>query len=347
MNQALVAIITAPVLCAGFLFYFGRVARRVGLVDVPDARKRHRQSVPLVGGLAVWASLIVLVLLSSVSLGSYRILAFCLLIILAIGLLDDLKEVSAHLRIVVQIVVASILVYFGDVVVRSVGEVFFVAKPYGLGYAAIPFSIVAVVGTINAFNMIDGHDGLAGFMLVIPLAALTGLCYFSGVPYWSLVLLITVTLLPFLFFNLGFAGSNCKVFLGDAGSMSLGLLLVFLLIRFSHPEEGVLKVTSAPWLIALPLLDMIGVMVFRMREGRSPFHSDRFHIHHLLLGLGWSEVRVLTVLILTQLSFTLIGVFGSLFDWSDGLLVWICFLILAGYLKLLSLLRKQIALRRV
>jgi len=347
MNQALVAVIAAPLLCAGLLFYFGRVARRVGLVDVPDARKRHRQSVPLVGGLAIWASIIVLLLLTSASLGSYRILAFCLLIIFAIGLLDDLKEVSAYLRIIVQVVVVSILVYFGDVVVRSVGEVFFVARPYGLGHAAIPFSIIAVMGTINAFNMIDGHDGLAGSMFVIPLVALTGLCYFNGFPYWPMLLLITLTLIPFLFFNLGFAGGNRKVFLGDAGSMSLGLLLVFLLIRFSHPEVGVLKVTSAPWLIALPLLDMIGVMVFRVREGRSPFHSDRFHIHHLLLGLGWSEARLLIVLVLTQLSFTLIGVFGTVWHWNDGLLMWSCFLILAGYLKLLSLLRRQIALRSV
>jgi len=347
MNQALVAVIAAPVLCTGFLFYFVRLARRVGLVDVPDARKRHSQSVPVVGGLAIWASLILLVLLTPVSLDDHRILTFCLLIILATGFLDDLKEVSANRRILIQIVVATILVYFGDVVVRSLGEVFFVAKPYGLGHAAIPFSIIAVVGTINAFNMIDGQDGLSGSMFVLPLAALMGLSYFHGFPYWPMLLLITLTLIPFLFFNLGLAGSNRKVFLGDAGSMSLGLLLVFLLVRLSHPEVGVLKVTSAPWLIALPLLDMMGVMVFRMREGRSPFDSDRFHIHHLLLGLGWSETKVLIVLVLTQLSFTLVGVFGTVWQWNDGLLMWSCFLILAGYLKLLSSLRKQIALRSV
>jgi UDP-GlcNAc:undecaprenyl-phosphate GlcNAc-1-phosphate transferase len=220
------------------------------------------------------------------------------------------------------------------------GEVFFIAKPYGLGWAAVPFSVIAVVGTINAFNMSDGHDGLAGSFLLIVFGALTILSALSGSNYAGPLAVITVTLIPFLLFNLmSVVGRERQVFLGDAGSMSLGLLAAFFLIELSKAGTDVVKVTAAPWLIGLPLLDMVGVMVFRIKRKRSPFQSDRSHLHHLLVGIGWSKYRVLFVLVMVQLGFALVGVIGTFGNWNDGILMWGSFGMLLLYLGLVSRIR--------
>jgi len=331
----------SPIICVLLVLYFSRIALRVGLIDDPDHRKQHRNSVPLVGGLAIWTSLAVVALLFPVPVGDHRLLLLCLLIILMTGVLDDFRELSARVRIIIQMIIASALVYFGDTVVRSLGEVFFIAQPYGLGYAAIPFSIVAIVGTINAFNMIDGHDGLSGGLISVSLLALAGLSFLRADDHALALVVIVLTVLSFLWFNLGWAGERRRVFLGDAGSMSLGLLVGFLLIKLSAPEVGVVKVAAAPWLIALPLLDMFGVMGFRIKEGRSPFHSDRTHIHHLLLAQGWGKSKVLLVLLFTQVILASVGMVGSIRNWNDGLMIWGAFVILGGYFLLLSKLRSS------
>ena len=341
MRASALIMILSSGLCAFLLFYLGAVAKRIGLVDIPDARKQHDQPVQLVGGLAIWGSLITVGLLVPASLGEFRILLFCVFLILITGLLDDYKEIQPTIRIIVQVICGFVLVYFGGSVVTSLGEVFFLAKPYGLGLAAIPFSIIAVVGTINAFNMCDGHDGLAGSLLLIGFGSLTILAVMNGSAYAVMLAIIALTLVPFLIFNLGgIVGKNRQVFLGDAGSMSLGLLAVFFLIELSKVGTGVVKVTAAPWLIALPLLDMMGVMIFRIKRNKSPFQPDRFHIHHLLIDLGWSKNKVLSVLVLVQLGFALIGIVGTLCNWNDGVLMWSAFGVLFLYLGVIARLRE-------
>jgi len=155
----------------------------------------------------------------------------------------------------------------------SKGDILFSGHSQGLGIIAAPFTIIAIVGVINAFNMIDGLDGLAGGIALITLGAFILLLHLQpGVTHTLplLYLLATVTTV-FLVFNLEFLVVRYRqVFLGDAGSMFLGLVCVYFLIDFTRPGDEVINVTSAAWIIGFPLLDMMSVMLLRIIKGQSP-----------------------------------------------------------------------------
>ena len=323
----------AAIICALLIVTLSRVARRVGLVDSPNARKLHPQPIPLVGGISFSTALVSGLLASSIPLNEYRVLFLCSLAIVIVGILDDYQELKASHKFLVQIVIAFVLVYLGETVIRSVGEVFFYAKPYGLGILAVPFSVLAIVGTINAFNMSDGHDGLAGMYFLVGIAALFFLSDYHGGRDTTIFLVLFASILPYLVFNFAeIVGRDRQVFLGDAGSTVLGLVLVYFLIEFSKTENSVLKVAAAPWIIGMPLLDMTAVLIFRLRTRTSPLIADRSHIHHLLLELGISKFGVLGILVASQLIFAAIGVAGTIWNWNDGILIWSCFALLGLYI---------------
>ena len=122
-----------------------------------------------------------------------------------------------------------------------------------------------------------------------------------------------------------------------------GLVLVFFLIKTSATDATILKVSAAPWLIGVPLLDMIAVLIFRLQKGMSPLKADRLHIHHLLHEVGFSKFQVLGLLIFLQLIFAFVGIAGTIWAWNDGILLWSCFFILASYLIAASQVRSSIA----
>ena len=341
-------LLVATTVCIVLLVSLARVAKSIGLVDIPNDRKLHGQPIPLVGGIAVCTALVAGLLVSTIPLSEYRVLFLCMLAITILGVLDDYRELDARSKFWMQLATAFVLVYFGDTVIRSVGEVFFYAKPYGLGIFAIPFSVFAIVGTVNAINMSDGHDGLAGLYLVVGIVALLILSNYHGQRDIRILLLVLVSVLPFLVFNFAeFVGREKQIFLGDAGSTALGLILVYFLIDLSKPENSVLKVAAAPWIIGMPLLDMMAVLCFRLRKRASPLIADRLHVHHLLLELGVSKYGVLAILGITQVVFVGVGVVGTIWQWNDGILIWSCFILLAVYVWIASVARAAIAKRTI
>jgi UDP-GlcNAc:undecaprenyl-phosphate/decaprenyl-phosphate GlcNAc-1-phosphate transferase len=330
--------------CAILILFLTPVARRHGLVDEPSSRKRHKNSVPLIGGISIFGALLIALLSSHISLSEYRIFFLALFILMTTGLLDDYNEIDAKKKFFLQIGVALILVFLDGVVIRNLGEVFFYAKPYGLGLFAIPFSIVAIVGVINAINMSDGHDGLAGCYFVLAAAGLIVLQFLKGAGINQILVVVLAAVLPFLVFNFAeLVGSKRQVFLGDAGSTVLGLVLVFFLIKTSAGDVDILNVSAAPWLIGVPLMDMVAVLIFRLQKRMSPLKADRLHIHHLLLEVGCSKFEVLGLLIFLQLIFAFVGIAGTIWAWNDGVLLWGCFVILASYLIVASKMRSSVA----
>jgi UDP-GlcNAc:undecaprenyl-phosphate/decaprenyl-phosphate GlcNAc-1-phosphate transferase len=332
------------VLCSSFLLWIlAPFARRHELVDQPSSRKQHKNFVPLIGGMSIFGALLIVLLLSSFPLGEFRVLFLALFILMTTGLLDDYNEIDAKKKFFLQVMVALILVLLDDVVIRSLGEIFFYSKPYGLGFFAIPFSVIAIVGVINAINMSDGHDGLAGSYFVLTAAGLIVLQFLNGTGINQILVLAIAAVLPFLVFNFAeLVGPKRQVFLGDAGSTALGLLLVFFLINLSKPDIIILKVSAAPWLIGVPLLDLVAVLIFRLQKGMSPLEADRLHIHHLLLEVGRSKFQVLGLLIFLQLIFAFVGIVGTIWDWNDGILLWSCFVVLAIYLGSASWMRARL-----
>ncbi|MDP7156333.1 MAG: hypothetical protein QF631_08295 [Arenicellales bacterium] len=325
----------AITIAASLLYFLTPIAHNIGLIDKPDSRKHHQQSTPLTGGIAIAFAFGMAALFLPIGLGSYRIFFFSLITVVIIGTFDDHRDISAKIKILFQFAVATLLVLVDDKVVLVIGDIFFSGHSQGLGILAAPFTIIAIVGVINAFNMIDGHDGLTGGVTLISFGVFIYLLNLHScmVDTHALLYLLATVTTVFLVFNLEFlVGRYRQVFLGDAGSMFLGLVCVYFLINLSREGDEVLNVTSAAWVIGLPLLDMMSVTILRLSKGRSPLKADRLHIHHVLLDLGFGKYTVLVMLLSLHLIFTLIGLFGTLYDWPDGILFWGMFVVLALYI---------------
>ncbi len=277
-------------------------AYRHGLLDMPAGRKDHAYPTPVTGGLAIAAA--VFVTLFAVNEYSAMIAAFTAasMLLIVVGLLDDAYDLRWWWRILSQISAGLIMVYWGGVRVDYVGPVFTDA-PIVLGAWAVPFTLFATVGLINAVNMCDGADGLAGSLCLVALLMLGAAALYAGnhqLFAWLLPIISAIAV--FLMFNMRFPWQRrAKVFLGNAGSAFLGLTIAWVAFRLtqntSHPVSPVL----APWLLAVPLIDCLVLIVRRLKLGRSPFHADRDHLHHLLLDAGFKPTQVAVGLALVSL----------------------------------------------
>ncbi|MGN6512517.1 MAG: UDP-N-acetylglucosamine 2-epimerase, partial [Lysobacteraceae bacterium] len=279
------------------LFSLRPVARRLGLVDKPDERKRHRGRVPLIGGLCFFIGTVV----GLVYLGYMDRLVASLLVpaalIVMTGLVDDLYSLSVRSRLVVQGCCVFIVIAATGVYLDSAGRVFGL-DDLGFGLFGIPLTIFAVIGLINAFNMLDGIDGLAASQAMVSIAAISLYAHSSLAPFGVLLLLqvLFAALVPYLCVNLGWPDGR-KVFMGDAGSTLIGFLLGWSLIFLSHRGVERLAPVDALWCVALPVMDTLAVMARRVRAGRSPFKPDRQHLHHLLLDAGCTPRQALVAML--------------------------------------------------
>lgn len=268
-------------------------AESIGLVDRPNERKRHVGNVPLIGGLSAFFGVIVsmcfegqTLLFTNALLGTGAVLALT-------GALDDRFDLSVSIRLMIQTAAVLTMVYCTGVYIHTLGHLF--GSNLELGTLGIPLTLFAVVGLLNAFNMMDGIDGLAGMLTLVSIGAIN---VFQGFSQWHsiiLLLLLAAALLPDLAANMGLVGR--KVFLGDAGSMMIGYFLAWTLIQLSQQPEPQLSTIDVLWCVALPVLDTLQVMVRRMREGKSPFKPDRGHIHHIMMDAGLSAHTTLVLLV--------------------------------------------------
>ena len=316
--------------------YFIPLAHKLGLVDSPVGRKTHSGSIPLIGGIVLAASLSLSLLLFPSSFQDFRFLFFGIGLLTIVGALDDQKEIGPYSRFLAQIVVAASLVVLDGTIVTHLGSTIREHAPLGLGIFAIPFSIIAIVGTVNAYNMIDGHDGLAGLCFLISLLGFLVLLSFRATildqQYIVIVVLLIVLIFTFLPFNIGLLGHRRKIFLGDAGSMLCGLVIAFLAIRLSQREIPVVVATAAAWVVGVPLLDMIAVILRRIHSRTSITASDRKHIHHFLCEIGVPNYFVTIILIALHSICVSIGVLGTLLEWNEIWLFWSTFVLLGLYL---------------
>lgn len=269
--------------------------RRWRLYDYPDARKRHTEPTPRLGGIAIVGGILIAYIVARI--GWPQLLAgispqltgivLAWLVILALGLYDDLVGAPAFLKLSVQILAALLLCLwdfkFTTVYIPFVGRI-------GLGLLSIPLTVGWVVVVTNAINLIDGVDGLAAGVAAIGggFLALIGLLW--HVPH---VMILGAALLGA---NAGFLRYNyppAQVFMGDSGSLSLGFL--FAVASVSVPIKTLTVITMAlPLLaVAFPLVELLNSMIRRLASGRSPLQADRRHWHHMLLRRGWSVRRVI------------------------------------------------------
>lgn len=274
------------------------IAWRLNLLDFPHGRKRHDVATPVTGGLAMTLGTIVggLVAIRTVSPElTYLILGMALL--LAVGLLDDLRDLRWWWRLLAQVLAALGLFYGGGVRVEQLGGVFGFPD-LTLGPLSLPLTVIATVGLINAINLIDGVDGLAGMLVLSALVMLSAAALYAGNGVLAgEVLILAGAVLGFLAWNLRVPGrTRAFAFMGNSGSALLGLAIAWVCFRLTqnpgHPVSPVL----ALWLLPVPVMDCLVLIVRRLREGRSPFSAGRDHIHHCMREAGWGPLGIATVL---------------------------------------------------
>ncbi|MBL4630560.1 MAG: UDP-N-acetylglucosamine--undecaprenyl-phosphate N-acetylglucosaminephosphotransferase [Paraglaciecola sp.] len=290
------------------------IATNIGLVDRANARKKHLGEVPLIGGIAIYFTLMLvcqLFLPKSQLINLYMI--SCSFMVL-VGALDDFFDVSANIRLVAQLLIASLLVIGAGFALTDMGNLFGLGD-VNLGYFAIPLTILAVATAINALNMTDGIDGLVGVLGIVTFSSLAILFHWSDNSDLFVISVIFVAALSaFLLFNLGgLRRIFGKVFMGDAGSMMIGLSVVWLLVLGTQDGESSFRPVTALWLIAIPLMDMFAVMHRRVKKGKSPFSADRDHLHHIFMRFGFSSTKALVFISIVSIMLAGIGLAGEYF----------------------------------
>ena len=291
------------ILAVNITSYF---ALKIGLVDVPNYRKTHTGNIPLVGGISMFVALVIGLLTSQIDIIPLKNTLLAMLVVLVVGALDDHKDLSITFRIFFHIVAALIVVSTNGVILSSLGWIFGIVE-FKLYSWSVFVSVFAIIGVMNAVNMSDGIDGLSGLLSIVTLSFISYFAYIGGrEDLFTLALLSCSTLVPFLMFNLGIFGRSRKVFMGDAGTTFIGLLIAVLLIELSQGKT-IIKPVTALWLLAVPLLDTAAVMIKRMRNGRSPFKPDRGHLHHFFLKSSISKGKTLLIIVGLSFSMAFIG----------------------------------------
>jgi UDP-GlcNAc:undecaprenyl-phosphate GlcNAc-1-phosphate transferase len=214
-------------------------------------------------------------------------------------------------KFLVQILASVIIVVPGHAQVLDLGDLFGTGTIW-LGWFSIPFSIIAAVLLINAINLMDGLDGLAGGMGVIVMGSMALCALFEGGPGMAGELFtLCAAMAGFLFYNMRAPWrARASVFLGDAGSLALGLAFSWYAIRLAgHPQPEV-HPTSVAWILGLPIMDTCGQFARRVREGRHPFSADQDHFHHHFVRIGLTPGQATASVLTVILAYSLIGVFG-------------------------------------
>lgn len=304
------------------------LALRIKLIDEPGGRKKHAEPTPLVGGVAMAMGFAFGLLTLYVSLEQYRSFLAAVLLLVIVGVLDDFHELSARARLGAQVLAGLLMTVWGGVTVLHLGNLFF-AGNLALGGWGVPFTVIATIGMINAINMLDGVDGLTGGVVASALLCLSVLAYHDNRFTDMHILFLTIfCIVSFLLFNLKLPSrSQALVFMGDAGSMFLGFVLVWFLVRLSQGSNRAADPTTMLWIVAIPLFDMVSVVLRRIYRGQSPFIADRYHIHHLLHRLGYSSLQIVLLLSAATLVCGAIGIVGFWYHINDTLM-FILFLVL-------------------
>lgn len=304
---------TAFFVAAVLLVIMTPFAHQLGLVDHPSKRKQHHGMIPLTGGMAIYGGVVIASFATDVWFENGSLFFTASAFIILLGMLDDKFDLSAKGRLLCQFGVASIMVWAAQNHILSVGNIFGLGDT-NLGLFGYIFTLVCVVGVINAFNMIDGIDGLAGGMSLVVLSAVVILLLISNNGSAIMApMMIIAAIVPFMAFNLSWKGfKGNKIFMGDSGSMFVGLTIVWLMVDFTQGSNAAMRPITAAWVIGLPLMDMAAIMFRRARKGRSVLKPDSFHLHNIFMRAGFSSRRALTAILLLGCAYALVGISGEL-----------------------------------
>ncbi len=268
---------------------------------------------------------------------SFGLVLFTILLQLLM-LFDDLWGLKAITRLAIQSICTGGLIYFSGIYIESLGNLLGFGEII-LGSWGIPFTIFCVVGMVNAFNMIDGLNGLCASLCLICFAAIIYMINADSIPSLFPLILPIGAIVGFLMYNLGVLGNQRTVFLGDNGSNALGFMCAWILVYFSSVYDSNFAPITALWFVAIPFFDAVGVMSSRAIKGIMPLRAGRDHLHHRLLDFGLSSNTIYIVLLVASTVFASIGYMLN-YSFPDShyvsffafLILWSCYYFVTRFL---------------
>lgn len=314
MYDIILSFITAFLLVYLAIPSIINIARVKHLYDVPDHRKSHDEAVPTLGGVAIFAGVIFSIILWTPFevFGDLQYILCSFIIIFLIGAKDDILPMSPFRKMMGQIFACFILVFKAQVRLTSLYGIFGVYEMPEI--ASILLSMFTILVIINAFNLIDGINGLTGSLATL-ISITLGTWFFlvDRVDLAIIAFSLAGATIAFLRYNI----TPARIFMGDTGSMLIGLISAILVIEFIEIHT---EIQGSPYafkavpavavgILILPLFDTLRVFVVRLFKGKSPLNADRSHIHHLLLDTGLSHMQATSVLLLVNLAFIFFVVF--------------------------------------
>lgn len=317
------------------------------LLDIPGRRKIHKKVTPSMGGIAIFCGFFIssLIWIELNRWTDIKWILVALFVIFFIGVRDDLVPLRAILKLVGQILAASLLIFFFNLRLDSLYGILGITDlPDWLSYLITIFTIIVIT---NSFNLIDGLDGLAGTIAIIALFCFGTWFYLIGDAIFAI---LTYTMLGAILAFLIFNWEPSEVFMGDTGALVIGMLLAILAIHFINtnfalPPESPYKfqssVGTAACVIIIPLVDTSRIIILRLLKGQSPFKPDKSHIHHAIMRMGKTHSQ--TTLILAGIHLFYIGMALVFHDLSERYVL----LAVVGLAVGLSLTLDRLILRRL
>ncbi len=290
-----------------------QVAKVKKLFDEPDERKVHKTVIPTLGGLGIFGGFIIAYLTCTPPnlAGQLQFFVAAFVVIFFLGLKDDILVISATKKFIGQLIAAGIVIKFGGIQISNMGGLLGIYEiPNFAGTILTLFTIIVIT---NSFNLIDGVDGLAGSLGLLTTLIFGTYFYMIGELAFSVMAFsLSGALISFLIYNF----SPAKIFMGDTGSLLLGLINSILVIKFINvagTAPGQWALESAPAIgfaiLMIPLFDTLRVFGSRILDRRSPFSPDRNHVHHFMLDLGFNHKKITLTCIITNILFIAMAFF--------------------------------------
>ena len=274
-----------------------KIALLKNIVDNPDARKLQRTPVPVLGGVAVFFGVVIAIgcMSSVVDCSGLPVVIMAMMAMLYTGTMDDILSLSPGLRFVIEIVVVLLLIFVGGYCIDDFHGLWNIGRfSY---WCAVPLTVVAAVGIINAINLVDGVNGLSSGYCIMACLIFGTLFFLAGEAPMTILAAVSVgALIPFFLHNV--FGKTSKMFIGDGGTLVMGVVMSGFVIAilqngsrvaaYVNPNVGLVPFTLA--VLSVPVFDTLRVMSTRILKGTSPFRPDKTHLHHMFIDLGCSHV---------------------------------------------------------
>ena len=297
------------------------VALGIGLVDKPGGRKLHSGNIPITGGIAMFLGILAGVSMLPIPGNVALSIFIASTVLVTIGVVDDRFHISPVARLFSQIV-AVLLMFFGaGFSLADIGD------PFGTGVLvtgslSLVITMLVFVAMINAYNFVDGADGLAGSLSLVGLLAVAVVCGIYH-PTTALALTVAAATVGFLIFNFPTVYNRyVRSFMGDAGSTLLGFTLAWITLSVSQGPDRVISPVVGLWFAAVPIFDFFTCFVRRLLKRKSPFTPGRDHFHHILMRGGFGVRQTLGILTGLQVVYALIGLAASFGGYPDVIMFW-------------------------